>query len=448
MNIFHSTKVEESLFKNRIRTILNLVRNRIDGSEITILKSTGITMNLRFGKIENIEFHNGSSLTVTVFNNNKTGTASSSDLSMNGIKKIIEGAISISKNTNSDPFSSLPEIELLAFKMEKIDLFYPWIFELDKVKNFLKLAEEAAFNFDKRIINTEGISFNACITTKVFGNTHNMIQAYHTSQYSLSSCVVAKDKFDMQRDYEYSYVRDMKEIQNPIWIGKKSAEKALSRLSPIKIKTIKSSVILNPDVAASIFFHFSEAIKGINVYKNSTFLLNYLGKKIFPHWLNIQEDPNLKKGIASKPFDDEGVKTKFQYIIENGILNTWLLNSYSGRRLGKLSTGNSGGIHNWKICSTLKLNFKELLKMMNSGLLITELLGSGTNLITGDFSYGAVGFWVSNGEIQYPVNEITISGNLKNLFLNIEGISNDDIDKRNSIQCGSVLVSNIQISGS
>ncbi|CAL4318832.1 metalloprotease PmbA [Buchnera aphidicola] len=446
MNIFHSVSTEEQLLKDKIVTILGLIKNRVENAAVSITRITGININIRFGKLENIEFHNESNLTITVFNKNKTGTAYSSDLSINGIKKTIEGAINISKYTTQDVFSGLPEVELLAFKVKKINLFYPWIFDLKKAKNLAILAEETSFKFDKKIVNSEGSSFNAYVTTKVFGNTYNMIQSYHTSQYSLSSCVIAKDKNDMQRDYEYSLVRDMKDIKSPVWIGKKSAKKALSRLSPTKIKTMKSSIILNPDVAAEILSSFSFAISGENVYKKSTFLLNYLEKKIFPDWLNIHEDPNLSKGIESKPFDNEGVKTKFRYIVKQGILRTWLLNSYSGRKLGKLSTGNSGGIHNWIVTPALKVNFSSLLKIMKTGLFITELLGDGINLITGDYSYGAVGFWVSDSKIQYSVSEITISGNLRDLFLNIESIS-DELNNRNCIQCGSILISDVQISG-
>jgi PmbA protein len=257
--------------------------------------------------------------------------------------------------------------------------------------------------------------------------------------------MVAQDKNSMQRDFDYSISRKINNLENSETLGKKTAKRVVSRLGSKKIQTMKSSVIFSAEISHVFFSHLVNAISGDNVYQKSTFLINNLKTKIFPDWLNIKENPHLKTGLGSKPFDNEGVSTNPRYIIQNGILQTWLLNSYNARKLQLESTGNCGGIYNWLV-SNNNISFKELLKKMNQGILITELMGQGVDIVTGNYSRGAVGFWVENGSIAYPVNEITISGNLKRMWSNILNISTDT-DTRNNIQCGSILLSEMQISG-
>ena len=306
-------------------------------------------------------------------------------------------------------------------------------------------AEQAALKADKRISNTEGGSFNSHYGIKVFGNSHGMLQGYCSTRHSLSSCVIAEENGDMERDYAYTIGRALGDLQSPEWVGKECAERTLSRLSPRKLSTMKAPVIFANEVATGLFGHLVGAIAGGSVYRKSTFLLDSLGKQILPEWLTIEEHPHLLKGLASTPFDSEGVRTERRDIIKDGVLTQWLLTNYSARKLGLKSTGHAGGIHNWRI-NGRGLSFAKLLKEMGTGLVVTELMGQGVSGVTGDYSRGASGFWVENGEIQYPVSEITIAGNLKDMWRNIVTIG-DDIETRSNIQCGSVLLPEMKIAG-
>ena len=299
--------------------------------------------------------------------------------------------------------------------------------------------------YNNGITNTEGGSFNSHYGVKVFGNSHGMLQGYCSTRHSLSSCVIAEENGDMERDYAYTIGRAMSDLQTPEWVGADCARRTLSRLSPRKLSTMKAPVIFANEVATGLFGHLVGAIAGGSVYRKSTFLLDSLGKQILPDWLTIEEHPHLLKGLASTPFDSEGVRTERRDIVKDGILTQWLLTSYSARKLGLKSTGHAGGIHNWRIAGQ-GLSFEQMLKEMGTGLVVTELMGQGVSAITGDYSRGAAGFWVENGEIQYPVSEITIAGNLKDMWRNIVTVGND-IETRSNIQCGSVLLPEMKIAG-
>ncbi|HGL4164083.1 TPA: metalloprotease PmbA, partial [Citrobacter koseri] len=288
-------------------------------------------------------------------------------------------------------------------------------------------------------------SFNSHYGIKVFGNSHGMLQGYCSTRHSLSSCVIAEEKGDMERDYAYTIGRALGDLQTPEWVGAECARRTLSRLAPRKLSTMKAPVIFANEVATGLFGHLVGAIAGGSVYRKSTFLLDSLGKQILPEWLTIEEHPHLLKGLASSPFDSEGVRTERRDIVKDGVLTQWLLTNYSARKLGLKSTGHAGGIHNWRIAGQ-GLSFEQLLKEMGTGLVVTELMGQGVSGITGDYSRGAAGFWVENGEIQYPVSEITIAGNLKEMWRNIVTVGND-IETRSNIQCGSVLLPEMKIAG-
>lgn len=339
----------------------------------------------------------------------------------------------------------MPDIELLCYKNEDLDLFHPSEFDVKNAINSASIAERESFKFDKRIINSEGSCFSNHVTINVFGNSLGMLEKYKSTRYSNYNCVIAKDNNAMQRDFSYSTSRKLDELEKADILGQKTAKKAISKLGSKKINTIKCPVIFFKRNVFYFFSHLILAISGDSVYRKSTFLLHDLKKLIFPEWLNIQENPHIKTGLGSKPFDSEGVLTSIKSIIKNGILETWLLNTYNARRLGLKSTGNSGGISNWLV-SNKNISFKELLKIMNTGLLITELMGQGVDIVTGNYSRGAIGFWIENGKVKYPVNEITISGNLRNMWTNIISISNDT-NIYSNIQCGSTLLSEIQVSG-
>lgn len=437
---------EEEILINAVKNTLHLAEEKVNFSiSVFVKKTMGINVNIRNSIIENINFNNDGALFITVYNKFSKGVVSSRDFSINGIKKMLEIAINISKYSSSDFFSGLPDTELLCFRSKNLDLFHPSDCNVKNAISFASTSEKEAFQFDKRIINSEGSFFSSHITINVFGNSLGMLEKYKSTYYTNYTCMIAKDKNSMQRDFSYSAARKLEDLEKPNILGRKTAQNAISRLGSKKINTIKCPIIFSRDIASNFFFHFVSAISGDNVYRKSTCLLHDLKKRIFPEWLNIEEKPHLKKGLGSKPFDSEGVETKNKSIIKNGILQTWLLNTYNARRLNLISTGNSGGISNLFV-SHKNISFKEILKMMYNGLLITELMGQGVDIVSGNYSRGAVGFWVKDGKIQYPVNEITISGNLKNMWNNIISISND-INIYSNIQSGSILLSEMQISG-
>ncbi|MDN6090124.1 MAG: metalloprotease PmbA, partial [Enterobacterales bacterium] len=291
----------------------------------------------------------------------------------------------------------------------------------------------------------EGGSFNSHYGIKVFGNSHGMLQSYSSSRHSLSSCVIAEHEGDMERDYAYTIARDINDLKTPEWVGEECARRTLSRLAPRRLPTMEAPIMFAAEVATGLFGHLVGAISGSSVYRKSTFLLDSLGKQILPEWLTINEQPHLLKGMASTPFDSEGVRTVERNIVENGVLQTWLMTSYSARKLGMQSTGHAGGIHNWRIAGQ-GLGFEDMLKKMGTGFLVTELMGQGVSGVTGDYSRGAAGFWVENGEIQYPVSEVTIAGNLKDMWSNLVTMG-DDIELRSNIQCGSALLEAMKIAG-
>lgn len=436
---------QRSFLEKIVRQALDIVHVRAMEAEVSVIKTTGITVSTRYGTLENVEFNNNGSLSITIFSKNRTGSAFSNDFSEKAINNVIDAAIDISNYTSSDPYSGIADKELLAFDEMNLDLFHPINLDTQLGVNLASQAEKVALKYDKRIICTEGGRFNSYFTTKVFGNSHGMLQSYHSSQHSLFCSVIAASNNIMEQNYAYTLSRSFNDLCSPEWVGTECARRVLKRLNAKKIKTTNCPVIFASEVAISLFSHLAKAIHGDNVYRKSTFLLNDVGKQIFPSWISIQESPHILKGLGSAPFDNEGVKTTDRMIIENGQLNNWILNSYSSRKIGVKSTGHANGIYNWYI-SYNNVNFQELIKHMYQGLIVTDLMGQGVNIITGDYSRGVSGFWVENGIIQYPVHEITISGNLKEMFKNVESISND-IEIRSNIHCGSVLVSSMKISG-
>ncbi|CAL4318982.1 Metalloprotease PmbA [Buchnera aphidicola (Protaphis terricola)] len=446
MKLIDQIKIEEDLLLEVIKNIIYLVQKKNNYLvEVFVKKTIGSTVNIRNNIVENIEFNNDSILFITIYNKFSKGSISSRDFSTNSIKKMLNIAIDISKHSSSDFCIGLPDLELLCFNANDLDLFHPSEINIKDGINFASQVEKEAFKFDKRIINSEGSFFSNHININIFGNSLGMLEIYKSTRYSAYNCMIARDNNLMQRDFNYSISRKIENLDNPKKLGQTTAKRVISRLGARKINTMKSPIIFSNELSSSFFSYLVSAINGNNVYRKSTFLLNDLKKKIFPNWLNIIENPHILQGLGSKPFDNEGVKTTVKYIVKNGVLKTWLLNNYNARQLGLVSTGNCGGISNWLV-SHQNISFKNLLKYIKNGLLVTELMGQGVDIVSGNYSQGAMGFWIENGNIQYPVHEVTISGNLREVWSNILSISND-IDIRNNIQCGSILVSEMQISG-
>lgn len=445
MKILTQVAEQRKVLEQAVAQALELAKAGTDGAEVAVSKTTGIGVSTRYGEVENVEFNSDGALSITVYYQNRKGSASSTDLSPEAIQRTVQAAVDIARYTSPDPFAGMAERELLAFDAPDLDLFHPWEIDPDKAIEMAARAEQASLQADKRITNTEGGSFNSHVGIKVFGNSHGMLQSYSSSRHSLSSCVIAEAQGDMERDYAYTIGRALEDLRSPEWVGQECARRTLSRLSPRKLSTMKAPVIFAPEVATGLFGHLVGAISGSSVYRKSTFLLDALGSQILPEWLTIEEKPHLLKGLASTPFDSEGVRTQNRDIVKDGVLQTWLLTSYAARKLGLQSTGHAGGIHNWRIAGQGS-SFNDLLRQMGKGLVVTELMGQGVSGITGDYSRGAAGFWVENGEIQYPVSEITIAGNLKDMWRNIVTVG-DDIETRSNIQCGSVLLPEMSIAG-
>lgn len=414
-------------------------------AEVGIGINKGFSVTSRMRETETIEYHQDKMIDVTVFFGKRSGSASLSDIRPEAIESAVAAACNIAKVTDEDPFAGLAERSLLAFDYPSLDLSHPWPITVPEAIEKTLECETKALAFDKRISNSEGVTLTTSDVWNVYGNSHGFIGLYPLTRHEMSCVLIAKQKDEMQRDYYYTLGCDPAFLDSTDLIAKKAAERTISRLGARSLKTCRVPVIFLNEEARGFLGHFVAAISGGNLYRKSSFLLDQLGKKIFPEFINIKEEPHKMKGLGSAPFDDNGVATRGNVFIEKGILKNYSLGVYSARKLGLQTTGNAGGVHNLSITTGHK-ELSELIKTMHKGLLVTELMGQGVNLITGDYSRGASGFWVENGEIQYPVQEITIAGNLKELYARIVEVGSD-IDTRGNIQTGSILVENMMVAG-
>ena len=419
---------------------------RVDSVEVSINQSTGISISTRMGETENVEFNSDGALGITVYQNQRKGSASTNDLSPQAIAQTIDMAINIMQYTSSDPYSGLGEAELMAFDAPDLDLFYPGDLNVDEAIEKSKQTEEAALAYPK-ILNSDGGYFSSRYGIYMYGNSLGMLNGYCASSHSLSCSVIAKQDEQMERNYAFTYSRDINDLKSPLWIGQQAAEKTIAHLGAKQIETMQVPVLFCAEVAVGLIRHLVGAISGGAIYRKSSFLLDSVGERIFPSWLTIFENPFILKGIGSSPFDSEGTRTVKRNIIEHGVLQTYLLSNYSARKLGLKSTGHAGGIHNWLVSSSqTDADFNGMLAKLDKGIVVTSLMGDGVNNVTGDYSRGETGFWVENGQIQYPINEFTVAGNLKDMYQNIVAIGND-LETRSNIQCGSILIENISIAG-
>ena len=437
---------QEQQLRDAVSLAIEIAQKAGATAEVGVTKSGGLSVSTRLQEIENVEFNNDGALGISVYVGQQKGNASTSDLTPEAIKNTVEAALAIAKYTSPDDCAGLADKELMAFDAPDLDLYHAAEIDVDKAVQLALDTEKAALEHDERIVNSEGASFNAHTGVRVYGNSHGMLQSYLSSRYSLSCSVIAEHQEQLERDYEYTVARDINQLAQPNWVGEYAAQKAIARLQPQKLATQEAPVIFLNDVATGLISHLAAAISGGSLYRKASFLLDHLGKQVLPDWFEIVERPHLIGQLASTPFDSEGVRTQDMEIIRNGILQTYLLTSYSGRKLGMQSTGHAGGIHNWLVKPNSSGKLTALLRQMNRGLLVTEVMGQGVNLVTGDYSRGAAGFWVENGEIQYPVAEITIAGQLPDMLRNIVAVA-DDIEHRFNIQTGSILLEKMKISG-
>jgi PmbA protein len=412
---------------------------------VTVNQDSGFSVDVRMKQVATVAFHENKGISLIIYKGHRKGVASSTDTSEAALDSLVSAAWEIAKVSAEDPCFGLPDKELMTNIYPDLDLYHPWSITTTEAIEMALTCEAAALSMDPRISNSDGANISTHTFCEGFANTyggHGLIQG---SRHSISCSLIAKEGESMQRDYDYTTAREPEALLDLQALAKNTVERTVSRLGAKPIKTQKAPVILSSRVSSSIISSFINAISGGNLYRKNTFLLDSLGKAIFPSGIDIYEKPHLPRGLGSSPFDNEGVPTRNNIFVQNGIVVQYLLNSYSARRMGLKTSANCGGAHNL-IIEPNAGGLNELLHKMDKGLLVTELMGQGVNGLTGDYSRGASGFWVENGKIQYPVEEITIAGNLKDMFLNIISVGND-ADPNRPTKCGSLFISEMMIAG-
>ncbi|MDW3094183.1 MAG: metalloprotease PmbA [Gammaproteobacteria bacterium] len=418
--------------------------NGADQVEVAASNDKGYSVTARLGEVETVEHHNQRSMGVTVYRGKAKGAASTNIVSSEAINRAIDSALEIAKFTAEDDCAGLADAELMATDYPQLDLDHPWDIEPDSALEQAILCEQVARD-DKRVVNSEGASVSSINTHLCYANSHGFTGEYRGTRHSISCSVIAGDDKGMQRDYWYAVDRNANNLEDVESVGAMARERTVRRLGARGMKTCSVPILFEPSLARSLVGHLVSAISGGALYRQASFLVDSINKKILPSWLTITEDPHMIGGLGSVPFDNEGVRTQSRNVVEDGVLQGYVLSSYSARKLGMQTTANAGGVHNIQMTHSNKSQ-QDLLNDMGTGLLVTELIGHGVNTVTGDYSRGASGFWVENGEIQYPVEEITVAGNLEDMFMNIAAIGNDT-DRRGNIQCGSILVDNMTVAG-
>jgi len=436
-----------------INRLKNLVQDLLDESEkqgatsaeAGLSVDNGLSVNARLGEVETIEHHCDQSLGVTVYIGQKKGSASTNDFSADSIKETVKAACSIAGFSSEDEYAGLPEKEYLATEFTELDRNYPWNINAEEAIEIAIECEDAARSYHAEINNSEGAAVNSHQGIRVLGNSLGFLQGYESTRHSISCSVIGERDGDMQRDYWYSVSRKADKLESAKAVGIKSAERTISRLGARSLTTRQCPVLYSAEVASGLIGSLIGAISGGSLYRKSSFLLDALDTQILPEFIHIHEQPHLKMALGSSNYDSEGVATAARDIVTDGVLKGYVLSSYSARKLGMTTTGNAGGVHNLVVDSG-ENDFTAMLKQLDTGLLVTELMGQGVNRVTGDYSRGASGFWVENGQIQYPVEEITIAGNLKDMYKNIVSVGND-VDYRGNVRTGSILIEQMSIAG-
>ena len=416
-------------------------------AEASASMDSGLSVNVRLGEVETLEYHRGQNLAVTVYQNHAKGSASTADLSPAAVTEAVEAALRIARHTSSDPCAGLADPDLLARDFPDLDLYHPWDIDAAAAIELARACEAAGRAVDARITNSDGASVDAFEGVSAYGNTHGFLGLREGTRHSISCSLIAEDDGGMQRDYWYTVSRVPDALEAPEAVGRRAAERALRRLGGRKLDTRKAPVLFAPELARGLAGHFVAAISGGALYRKASFLLDTLGQAVFPDFVRVHEDPFIPRALGSAAFDQEGVATQRRDIVRDGVLQGYVLSSYSACKLGLRSTGNAGGVHNLIVDPGPEaLDLDGLLRRMDTGLLVTELIGHGVNTVTGDYSRGAAGFWVEGGCLQYPVEEITIAGNLRDMFRGLLAVGSD-VDLRGNIRTGSWLVEEMTIAG-
>ena len=436
----------ESLKNLVAETIDTAIANGATQAEAGLTVSQGLSVTTRMGSVETIEHQQDNGLGISVYFGRHKASASTSNLDRDAIRRTVEAACDIARYTSEDPCAGLAEAELMATEFHDLDQYHPWNLEPQQVIDLALECENAALEYDPRIVNSDGASVDLNAGVSVYGNSHGFLQAQHKTRHGISCSVVGKSGDSMQRDYWYDLSRNPERLASARSVGETAARRTVARLDASKLKTRQAPVLFVPELARGLIGSFTAAIGGAAQYRKASFLLDKVGAQVFPAFVQLREDPFIPQALASADYDSEGVATSVNDLVADGVVQHYLLDSYSARKLGLATTGHGSGVHNLNLADTGK-SFEECLAAMHNGLLVTELMGHGVNIVTGDYSRGAAGFWVENGAIVHPVEEVTIAANLRDMFAGIVEIGTD-IDPRGSILCGSILVDNMTIAGS
>lgn len=446
MKIKQETEINSMQLQTIAQEILKEAKQQgADQAEVTMHANKGFSVTAHDGDVETIEYNQDKLIDITVYFGKRSGSAGISDIRTKAIKDAVEAATHIAKFTDEDPASGLADKEELAFNYPQLTLAYPWSISVEKAISLACECERDARAYDKRIKRAEDVMLATIESLAIYANSHGFIGHFPYTRHELSCVLIAKDANEMQRDYYYTVSPDPTKLESTGYVAKQAAKRTLDRLGAKGLRTVKAPVIFAADMARGLLGHFASAINGGNIYRKASFLLDHLNQAVFPAFIQLQEQPHLDLGLGTAPFDTEGVRTRPNQFIRDGILQSYSLNTYSARKLGLKTTGNAGGLHNLTINPGEK-DLNALIKTMHKGLVITELMGQGINIVTGNYSRGAAGFWVENGEIQYPVHEITVAGNLKDIFAHIVEVGND-VDLRGNIRTGSLLIEEMMIAG-
>ena len=434
-------------------TLENIVETALDDAgsqgatqaEASVAVGTGLSVTVRQREVETLEYQRDRNFTVTVYLHHRKGSASTSDLSPGAVAESVRKACSIARYTAEDEYAGLADAELMAEDPPDLELDRPWSLTPEAAIELAAECEAAGLDADERINNSEGGTVHTGRGIRVYGNSHGFLGSYASTSHSMSCVLVAGSGEAMERDYWYTSGRDPDRLESPGEVGRRAAERTVGRLGGRKIETCTAPVVFPAELARGLLGHFVSAIRGTAQYRRASFLLDSVGQAVFPPTVNIEERPHLPGAVASVPFDSEGVATDDRTLVEEGLLRSLVLSSYSARKLGLQTTGNAGGIHNL-IVSGGGGRLEDLTARMGRGLLVSELMGQGVNVVTGDYSRGASGFWIEDGKVAFPVTEVTIAGNLRTMLGGIQAIG-DDVDERGAIRTGSVLLDKMRIAG-
>ena len=435
---------EAAELKDLVGSILDQARQQgATAAEVAVGSNTGLSVTVRKGDLETVEFHNDRGFGITVYVGTRKGNAHTSDASADAVRDTVRAAVHIAKYTQEDACNGLADAELMAATLPELDLYHPWAIDVHEATELATEAEAAALAFDSRIVNSEGAQLATQRGCQVYGNSHGFVEAVWGTSHSTSCSMIAADEQGLQRDHWYSVGRDHADLEDHIAVGREAARRAIARLDRRHIATGAYPVLFAPPMAASLIGHLLSAIGGTAQYRKESYLLDCIGRQVLPSDITLAEQPHRRKGLASAAFDGDGVATRAKAFVQDGVLASYVLGTYSARRLGLATSANAGGVFNLDVIAKRR-PVDELLREMGTGLVVTSLMGQGVNLVTGDYSRGAAGFWVADGEVQHPVDEVTIAANLDAVYKGIVGCG-DDVDARHNIRTGSLLVAEMTV---